>query len=217
MPSISERAEEEQQEKEAKDFEILEGHTEAEVVIDEVDAGRIAENVWILGETSNEVEKMKLAERRKEIPKYRVEQQNLRRQPSEPTWCDGCAEGKVKRTAATRVVEEKCTDEAEDEAPKEEIWGKRIYVDLSGRAKPAFGKKVCALHQKGKETEYAGVEGLVNKEPETVRDAFNEHNAGYLKQIEACGSDNGPEFDGCFHKNLVDNDIRHPRSVPHRA
>lgn len=88
-------------------------------------------------------------------------------------------------------------------------------VDLSGRTKPALGKEVCALHQKDKGTTYAGVEGLTVEEPEVVAAAFLEHNAGHLQEIEACGSDNGSEFDKDFHKALVDNNIRHPRSVPH--
>lgn len=215
MPAIAETEDKDEEERNAKDFEAMEGHTEAEVVIDDEDGGRIAENVKkTLEASSNEVERKKRAENRKETPKYRIEQHNLLHQPSEPTWCDACAEGKTKKKAATRVKEEEVAEE--DEKPTEEKWGVRLDGDLSGKTQTALGKEVMAFHQKGQQTEYAGVEGLTNKEPETVRDAFNEHNSGHLKETETFGSDNGPEFEGPFHNNLVDHGVRHAQSVPHR-
>ena len=98
--------------------------------------------------------------------------------PGAPEWCDGCALGKIKRKPAFRVPED-LTDAAKDPAlvEQEETWGNRLDADLSGRTEEALGKEVCAYHQKDQETEYAGVEGLVSKEPEVTTTAFNEHNA----------------------------------------
>lgn len=121
MPSILEQGEADEQEQVAKDFEVLEDHTEAEFVIGDVDPEKVAETERILTETSREKERKKRAENRGAIPKYRIEQQNLLHQPSEPSWRDAFAGGKVKKNAATRVVKKE--DTVEDEAPKEEEWG----------------------------------------------------------------------------------------------
>lgn len=118
------------------------------------------------------IERKKRSENRSDIATSQIEQHSLLHQPSEPSWCDACAEGKTKKKAATRVLEEEPVDSPDDPV-KEETWGVRLDVDLSGKTQPAMGKEVSALHQKDRETEYAGVEGPVNKEPETLRDAFN--------------------------------------------
>ena len=58
--------------------------------------------------------------------------------------------------------------------------------------------------------------GLPTKDPQVVRDAYLDLWGGERQRFKVFRTDNGGEFERCFHEALVRRGIHHSLSLPHR-
>ena len=125
--------------------------------------------------------------------------------PADPS-CPICVQAKITKTPAIRKQEE-----SKDVATS---FGDRIHCDLVGPTRASINDEVYAMVTRDEATNYPSVRALRNKSSEETVAAWKDMYGGF--QIRSVRTDNGGEFDGHFHEDMVASKIRHERSLPNR-
>ena len=126
--------------------------------------------------------------------------------PSDPS-CEVCQQAKLTRAPATR----KATFESKQVAQK---YGGRIHGDLVGPTKPSINDEVYAFVTRDDATGYPATRALKTKQAEETAKAFDDMYGN--AKLESVRTDNGGEFDGKFHEQLMQKGVHHERSLPRR-
>eukprot|EP00931_Biecheleriopsis_adriatica_P065039 TRINITY_DN3965_c1_g1_i1.p1 TRINITY_DN3965_c1_g1~~TRINITY_DN3965_c1_g1_i1.p1 ORF type:complete len:1301 (-),score=320.83 TRINITY_DN3965_c1_g1_i1:1146-5048(-) len=125
--------------------------------------------------------------------------------PKDPN-CEVCLQGKLTRAPAFRQdAETKVTAKT---------YGERLCTDLVGPTLPSINDEIYAQVSTDDATGWPKAQAQKTKLATETRDQFWEMHAG--TDVQTVRTDNGGEFSGEFHAELVRRNVRHEKSLPRR-